>query len=79
MALLDDSDPIVILTSQIHNLLDKHDSLTALGALASALGSFLDYAKNYYGETSPATRALREDLMQLLLETIHAREALRES
>ena len=76
MAVLDDNDPVCILSAKILQVLDKQDGATALAALASVLGTTIAYACSKTPARPPAALlAMREDCMNLVADIVRGREA----
>lgn len=78
MALLDSTDPIVVLCDRFNELLDTHDSHTAFAALAFTLGAMIALAGTKQ-PLAPSLHILRSDLLALATEAVRAREDERES
>lgn len=80
MAILDDNDPICILSDQIIKTLEGHDGGTVLAALAMTLTTTMAWAANKSGcPMPPDALMLRDDLTQLTADIVRARGEQRES
>lgn len=75
MAVLDDDDPVSILSTNIIRVLNKQDGALALAALASVLASMIDYAQTKTRQPIPESwNFLRDDLTDLVAGYIRTRE-----
>ncbi len=73
MTELEDNDPIVRLAHQINRQCFDHDSATTIAALASVLGSTIDYTTLEIGSAPEDFYALRETLMKLVSDIVAVR------
>ena len=73
MALLDQQDPVVLLSNKFIDLLVHEDSVTSIAACASTLAILLDDQLRH-GATPPNIRALRESLLELVVSAVRALE-----